>query len=119
MELKLTIYNDRLCRKEKEVKTAKDFELSTAVCEDVLNMINIDMFEGGLEALSEESNQKIMISVIKNAYPYFSELVYEIFEVSQNDGYIKVAEVTKLIIEIVKYSINQLVSSLGGTNEKN
>lgn len=116
MELKLTIYEDRLCRKQKEVKTAKDFELSTAVCEEVLNLINIDMFEGGLEALSNESNYTLMLGVIKNGYPYFVELVKEIFEITDDDGYFKVADLARLMMDIVKYSITELAASIGGGN---
>lgn len=120
MELKLTIYEDRLCRKQKEVKTAKDFELSTAVCEEVLNLINIDMFEGGLEALSDESSQALMINVIKNGYPFFVELVKEIFELTDEDGYFKVADIARLMMDIVKYSITELAASIGGgKSEKN
>lgn len=116
MELKLTIYEDRLCRRQKEVKTAKDFELSTAVCEEVMNLINIDMFEGGLEALSDESNQALMVEVIKNGYPYFVELVKEIFEITDSDGYFKVGDLARLMMDIVKYSITQLATAIGGLN---
>lgn len=119
MELKLTLYNDRLCRKQKEVKVAKDFDLSTAVCEEVLNLINIDMFEGGLDALSSDSNKELMIQVIKNGYPYFVELIQEIFEIYDGDGYFKVSDVAGLMMSIVKYSITQLSNAIGGKNKKN
>lgn len=119
MELKLTLYEDRLCRRKKEVKTAKDFELSTAICEEVLSLINIDMFEGGLDALSDESKYALMLNVVKNGYPYFVELVKEIFEITDKDGYFTLADVASLMMNIVKYSITQLAISLGQKDSKN
>lgn len=120
MELKLNIYADRLCRKVEKTVTAQDFELSTGVCEDVLNMINIDMFEGGISALSDESMQELAIGIIKNGYPFFVELIKEIFEISDDEAKrIKVAEVATVILEIVKYSFGQLATSLGGGKAKN
>ena len=47
MELKLNVYKTRLCRDVDRVVTAKDFKLSTGICEDVLNIINIDMLRDG------------------------------------------------------------------------
>lgn len=120
MELKLNIYADRLCRKIEKTVTANDFELSTGICEDVLNIINIDMFEGGLSALSEESMQELAIGIIKNGYPFFVELVKEIFEISDDEAKrIKVSEIAGVVIEIVKYSFGQLANSLGGKKSKN
>ncbi|MGN0804270.1 MAG: hypothetical protein ACI4MS_02695 [Candidatus Coproplasma sp.] len=120
MELKLNIYADRLCRKVEREATANDFELSTGICEDVLNIINIDMFEGGLEALTDESMQELAIGIVKNGYPYFVELIKEIFEISDDEAKrIKVADVAKVMLEIVKYSFAQLTNSLGGKKSKN
>lgn len=120
MELKLNIYADRLCRKVEKTVTANDFELSTGVCEDVLNAINIDMFEGGLAALSDESMQELAIGIIKNGYPIFLDLIKEIFEISDDEAKrIKIADVATVVLEIVKYSFGQLANSLGGKKSKN
>lgn len=118
MELKLNIYADRLCRKLERTVTANDFELSTGICEDVLDIINIDMFEGGLSALSDDSKQELMVGVIKNGYPFFIQLVQEIFEITDDEAKrIKVADIAKVVIDIVRYSFTQLASSLGGTTK--
>lgn len=122
MELKLTIYSDRLCRKQKDELKARDFDLSTAVCEDVLNVINIDMFEGGLESLSGESGQKLMLDIIKNAYPFFVELIKEIFEIEDSEddkSYFKLSDVAAVMLDVVKYSFTELANSLGGKKQKN
>lgn len=120
MDIKLNIYTTRLCREvEREVK-ARDFELSTGVCEDVLNAIKIDMFEGGLQYLSEESMREIAIGIIKDGYPVFIDLIKEIFELTDDEAKrIKISEVASVVMDIVKYSFTQLATSLGGKNSKN
>ena len=119
MELKLDIYKTRLCREVEKTVTANDFELSTGVCEDVLDLINIDMFSGGLEALSDESMNSLAVGIIKNGYPYFIQLIQEIFEITDDEAKrLKVADIAKVMIEIVKYSFKELAASLGG-KEKN
>ena len=120
MELKLDIYKTRLCREVERTVPANDFELSTGVCEDVLNLINIDMFEGGFQSLSDESKQELMIDLVKNGYPYFLDLIKEIFELTDDEAKrIKVADVAKVVMDIVKYSFTQLTSALGGNKRKN
>jgi hypothetical protein len=120
MELKLNIYKNRLCREIEKTVTAKDFDLSTGVCEDVLNIINIDMFEGGLQALSEESKNELVTNIIKNGYPFFVELITEIFEITDDEAKrIKIADIAKVVMDIVKYSITQLTGALGGGKQKN
>lgn len=114
MELSLNIYTTRLCREVERTVKAKDFELSTGVCEDILQAINIDMFQGGWSALSAESQQELAIELIKNGYPVFKELVQEIFEISDDEmKRVKISDIAGLIMKIVAYSINQLSSSLG------
>lgn len=120
MELKLNIYADRLCRNVEKTVTANDFELSTGVCEDVMDIINIDMFEGGLAALTDESMQELAVGIIKNGYPFFIDLIKEIFGINDDEAKrIKVAEIATVVMEIVKYSFTQLANSLGGKNSKN
>lgn len=120
MELKLDIYTTRLCRKVERTATAQDFELSTGVCEDVLDIINIDMFEGGLSALSNEDATELVIGIIKNGYPFFMDLIKEIFEITDDEAKrVKVSDVTKVVMEIIKYSFSQLAGAFGGNSAKN
>lgn len=115
MELKLNIYKTRLCREIERTATANDFELSTGVCEDVLNIINIDLLEGGIQSLSDESMLTIIIGIIKNGFPFFMELVQEIFDISEQEAKcLKLTDIAKVVFEIVKYSKNQLTFALGG-----
>lgn len=120
MELKLNIYTSRVCREIEREVIARDFELSTGICEDVLNAINIDMFEGGLDALSDESMRELAVGIIKNGYPVFIEIIKEVFELTDDEAKrIKLSEVASAVMDIVKYSFTQLAASLGGKNSKN
>lgn len=119
MELRLNIYETKLCRKVEKTVTAQEFELSLGICEDVLDVINIDMFEGGLDALTNESMLELAIPIIKNSFPFFKSLLSEIFEVTEDEiKRTRITEVASVIAGIVKYSIAQL-KSLGGKNAKN
>ena len=116
MELKLDIYTNRLCRQIERTATAEDFELSTGVCEDVLAAINIDMFDGGLDALSLDGKSELVIGIIKNGYPVFMELIKEIFNLTDSEAKrIKVADVAKVVMDIVKYSVSNLANAFGGS----
>lgn len=120
MDLKLNIYSDRLCRKVEKTVTAPDFELSTAICEDVLAVINVDAWDGGLTALSDEAMAKLAIPIIKNGFPFFVELLAEIFEITEDEAKrTSVKEIAKILVHIVKYSFSELNSSLGQSNSKN
>ena len=116
MELKLDIYTTRLCRKIERTATANDFELSTGVCEDILEAINIDMFDGGLDALSDEGSQELVMRIIKNGYPVFMGLIKEIFELTDSEAKrIKIADVATVVMDIVKYSVSNLANAFGGS----
>lgn len=124
MELTLNIYKAKgkytISKEIERVATAQDFELTTGVCEDIMNLINIDMFEGGLTALSDENKQELVIGIIKNGYPMFIEIIKEIFEISDDEAKrIKIADVATVVLNIVKYAFSQLAKSLGKKDAKN
>lgn len=124
MELTLNIYKAKgkytISKEVERVATAQDFELTTGVCEDVMNLINIDMFEGGLDALSDESKQELVIGIIKDGYPLFMEIIKEVFELTDDEAkHLKISDVALVVIEIVKYSFIQLGKAFGNKNSKN
>lgn len=118
MELKLDIYTTRICREVERTAIAKDFELSTGVCEDILEAINVDMFGGGLEALSAETQSELIMQTVKTAYPVFIDLIKEIFELTDDEAKrIKIADVAKVVIDVVKYSVSNLANAFGGSGK--
>ena len=124
MELTLNIYKAKgkytISNEVERVAVARDFELTTGVCEDIMNLINIDMFGGGLDALSDEGKKELTINIIKDGYPMFVEIIKEIFEITDDEAKrLKIADVATVVLEIVKYSFVQLAKSLGGKNSKN
>lgn len=119
MELRLNIYTNKMCRVVEKTVTAKEFELSVGICEDVLDILNVDMFEGGIESLTNEALFELAIPIIKNGFPFFKDLLSEIFEVTPEEiRRTKISEIAEVIVTIVKYSISQL-KSLGGGKRKN
>lgn len=120
MELKLNIYEDEFCQEVARVATASEFKLSVGICEDVLDIVNIDMFEGGLDALSEESTTELAIGIVKNGFPFFKKLIKRLFKLTDEDvRNTDIADIAAVVIEIVRYSFTQLASSLGGSRAKN
>lgn len=120
MDIKLNIYKDRFCRVLDREVTAADFELSTGICEDVLDLINIDMFEGGLDTLTDESKLELIIGIVKNGYPQFRKLLQELFELTDDEiRNTKIADIALAVKNIAEYSFVTLASTLGGGKQKN
>lgn len=114
MELKLNLYNDKFCRKFVREVSASDFDLSLAICEDLLDIINIDMFEGGLDALTDDKDVSVYLPIVKNAFPFIKELLAELFEVSVEElRYVKLSEVITVVKNIVTFAINGLPKENG------
>lgn len=124
MELTLNIYKAKgkytISNEVERVAKAQDFELTTGVCEDIMSLLNIDMFEGGLDALSDESKKDLVLGIIKDGYPMFMEIIKEVFEITDDEAKrIKIGDVTTVVFGIVKYAFSQLTKSLGNKNSKN
>ena len=120
MDLKLPIYKDEFCQEIEREATAGEFKLSVGICEDVLNIINIDMFEGGLEALSDETTNALVMGIVKNGFPYFKKIIMRLFNLTEGEiRRTEIADIAKVVLGIVKYSIIQLSTTLGAKSSKN
>lgn len=120
MELKLNIYTDEFCYEVEKTVTANAFKLSLGICEDVLNIVNIDMFEGGLDALSDESKTELAVGIVRDGFPFFKKLVKGIFRITDDEiRRTDITDIAVVVIGIVTYSFTQLASSLGGKKAKN
>ena len=114
MDLRLNIYTDDFCTEVARVATAGEFKLSLGICEDILDIIQIDMWEGGLSALSDESMRELAIGIIRDAFPFFKKIVKRIFDLTDDEvRNTDLVDIAKVVVDIIKYSISQLGSSLG------
>lgn len=115
MDLKLTIYTDDYCTEVAREAVAKDFKLSTGICEDVLEAVHIDMFDGGLQALSTDSLLGIIAAIVKDAFPVFKNIIKRMFDLTDEEvRYTDIAEMVTVIVGVVQYSMKNLNFSFGG-----
>ena len=120
MELKLNIYKSKGSKEVENTYIANDFELSTGVCEDLMNIVNIDLFEGGLQALSKQSQVMETLKIMINGHPVFKDILKEIFEglTDEEIKRTKMSETTEVIFATVRYALTTIFSAFGG-NSKN
>ena len=118
MDIKLNVYQDRLCRKLDRTIVAQEFSLSTAICEEVIGIINPDSLTG-LNALSKESQIELLVDMVKDGYPYFMELIKEIFELNDDSGYYKPEDIGAVIVQIYHFAMGQLGKAIGKLTRKN
>ena len=114
MEIKLNIYKTRSLKEVEKIYSVADFRLSFGACEDVLNAINIDLFEGGLDTLSDESKNTEIFKIVIKALPVFKDILKDVFE-GLNDEELKrtdVGEIANAVINILTYSLSTLGKSI-------
>ena len=118
MEIKLNIYTNRKLREVEKTYIVNDFELSTGTCEDLLDIVNIDMFEGGLEALSDEAKIGEVLRTITGGVQVFKDLLKDVFDdlTDEEIKRTKVSDIINCVATIIKYSVNGLASSFGSKN---
>ncbi len=120
MELKLNIYTDRKLKKIEKTYTANTFDLSTGVCEDLLHIVKIDMFENGLEILTEETQIVEVVKMVVSNLDTFKDLLKEIFDGLTDDEISRTSmkEIAKAVVLCIKFSLVEMFASFGG-NRKN
>lgn len=119
MELKLNIYKSRKSKEIEKTLTTNDFELSTGVCEDMIKIVNLDLFVG-VDALSEESQMLELFKIVSNSFDVFKEMLMEVFEelTEEDIEKTKLSEVVVVVYKIIRFSLKHLFSSFGN-NSKN
>lgn len=115
MELKLNIYTDRKLKKIEKTYKANDFDLSTGVCEDLLHIIKIDMFENGLDILSEDTQMVEIVKMVVSNLDTFKEMLKEIFDGLTNDEISRTSmkEIAKVVVLCIKFSLVEMFASFG------
>ncbi len=88
--------------------TANSYDLTLGVCEDLLNLLNLDEFSNG-DKLKDVEVNKVLDLVVKN-YGKFIEIVHEIFpELTEEERrYITVYDLRDLIVAVAKDTLQRL-----------
>lgn len=120
MELRLNIYTDKKCKELERTAIANDFELSTGVCEDVLQLVKVDQIDD-LAALSEESQAAVLVEIISNNFEEFKNLLKNVFDdLTDNDlSRTKMNEMMSVVAQIIKYAFQMLFSAFNTGKKKN
>lgn len=115
MELKLNIYKGA-----KVVKTyrTEEFTLTTGICEDILNEVDIDNLIG-VKKLSNESLGFEIMKIAVKSFNKFRPFLQDVFEGLTEEEYRHTAiqEVAGVIVAIVQHTISELAKV--GDHSKN
>ena len=114
MKLTLNIYDGK-----KIVKTyeANDFTLMTGICEDIINLVDIDKLTSG--KINDTALGLEVIKLVAKSFSKFKPFLQEVFEGLTDEEYrhTSIKEVAKIVVTIVQYTISELYSV--GDNSKN
>ena len=115
MQLKLNIYENG---KVVNSYWANDFTLQTGLCEDILNIVDIDKLTSG--KLDDQVLGMEIIKIVAKSFSKFKPFLQDIFEGLTDEEYRKtsIKEVAVVIITVIKYTVSELYS-IKGTNQKN
>lgn len=105
MELKLNIYKGKDIEK---TYITDDFRVTTGVCEDIMNVIDLEEFMK-LDGATEEEALKFLPSMI-GLSKHFNPIMKQVFPELTDDEYKRtdLSEVSSIAWEIVMYTITQL-----------
>lgn len=115
MELKLNIYKTRKSKEIEKTYIANDFELSMGVCEDLLHIVKIDMFENGLDILSEETKVLEIMKMGVGGLDVFKEMLKEIYDGLTDDeiSRAKMKEIAYVVVCCVNFALAEMFTSFG------
>lgn len=113
MELKLNVYDGK-----KVVKTyeANDFTLTTGVCEDIINSIDIDKLTSG--KLDDKTLGIEVIKVLAKSFNKFKPFLQDVFEGLTDNEYrhTSIKEVASVVVTIIQYTVSELFN-VGGSSK--
>ena len=119
MELKLNIYKDKKCKEIEKTLVVNDFELSTAICLDVLELVKTDKYDD-ISALSKESQAVLIMDRVSGEFNSFLDILKDVFDglTDEDIKKTKAKDITFAITMIIQYSLSTLFSTFGGKNKK-
>lgn len=111
MELKLNVYN-----KKEIVKTytAETYDIMFGTVEDLIDTLNLD----GLNTTDSVELVKVATNVVVNGMDVVKPLLKDMFDGLTDDELrnTKVKEVATVLIEVVKFSMQQIAKGSKGKN---
>lgn len=109
MELKLNIYEKK---KIINTYTAETYDLMFGTVEDLVNLINLDQLEKGTDA----EIIKLVGNVVIKGMDIIKPLLKDIFDglTDEDLKHTKVSEIATVLVEVVKFSISQMVQGANG-----
>lgn len=110
MELRLNIYNDAGIEK---TYVTQDFRLKTGICEDILNIVEIDKF-GNLTNLSDEDALQLLPMMVKFS-KQFKTIMMQIFPELTEEDYqnTDMSEVAGVAWQVIMHTITALFNISG------
>lgn len=112
MQLVLNIYKNK--NEIEKTYTAETYDLMFGTMEDILNIIDIEKFDSGDKEDFVAAASKLIAGGLNQLKP----LLLDVFDGLTEEELRKtrVADLTKIVIEIVKYSITQIRGASTGKN---
>lgn len=113
MKLKLNIYDGKEIVKTYE---AQDFNLMTGVCEDIINIVDIDKLTSG--KLDDKELGIEVIKIVAKSFSKFKPFLQDVFDGLTDEEYrnTSLREVAACVVEIVKYTVGELFN-VGGSSK--
>lgn len=110
MELKLNIYDNEGIVK---TYTVQDFRLKTGICEDILDIVEIDKF-ADLQNLSDDDALKLLPMMMKFS-KQFKTIMMQVFPELTEDEYknTDMSEVAGVAWQVIMYTITALFNISG------
>lgn len=113
MNLELNIYDGKKVVKKYE---ANDFTLTTGICEDIINTVDIDKLTSG--KLNDTALGIEVIKLVAKSFSKFKPFLQDVFEGLTDEEYrnTSIKEVGQVIVQIIKYTVDELYN-VGGSSK--
>lgn len=113
MEMKLNVYENKMVVK---TYTAETYDLMFGTVEDIINLIDLDVFKDGID--SREFTTAVLVLIVKG-FDLFKPLLKDIFDGLTDDELrkVKVAEIVPVVINVIKYAFSQMAIDVGAAGK--
>lgn len=111
MEMKLNVYQNKQIVK---TYTAETYDLMFGTVEDVIQLVDLDKIENG----SDIELIKVVGNIVMNGLDIIKPLLKDIFDGLTDEELrnVKISEIVAVIIEVVKFAMEQIGRGIGGKN---